>query len=367
MADDQAAIKAAAEAASAATAAEKARLELEEWQFPSAVQQREAERERAVAAAEKDAAAARGAALTGSLPDLSGVRGSTTTVTGEQPIQGAALALSALQDAAQAVATAVITRITTPRAVLVTTGVELAASDAAHHHVRAGLDELTGAAEVLLAPSTPTSAESVGVVVGAIAGLIPSVVALLSTTRTVMSAAVPVDDVQASTAVAGALANADRDARVVHDEFRLLGSTDLDERIAELGRLRRRLFTDVTEDRRKSAEMLDEAIGAFLAALLAEPDGAQSLYMRAALRAELHTGGFEQLLLVKGTVGSATQVVSDRPLWAKDRFTVVATAGITFLLIRVADSQVLDGGTRAGTASVAGTIGDRLEITDAAR
>lgn len=117
------------------------------------------------------------------------------------------------------------------------------------------------------------------------------------------------------------------------------------------------------------------AIDAFLAALrTTAPDAAHSPLTLAALREQLHEGGdgatesepvpwFSHVLLVKGAGGSAQQVIDDRPLWFQDKFAVVASGSITYMLLVTSDSHVLASGTATGVVQGQGTLGDRLTFT----
>lgn len=69
---------------------------------------------------------------------------------------------------------------------------------------------------------------------------------------------------------------------------------------------------------------------------------------------------FTHLLLVKGVNGSVIQDLEDRPLWAKDRFAVVATASIAFLLLDAVDSHIIGGARWAPASWAQGKIGERI-------
>jgi hypothetical protein len=70
---------------------------------------------------------------------------------------------------------------------------------------------------------------------------------------------------------------------------------------------------------------------------------------------------FTHVLLVRGNGGSAQQTVDDRR-WRDDRYAVVATATITYLLLQTSDSAVLAAGNAGGSAAGSGTIGDGFEL-----
>jgi hypothetical protein len=117
------------------------------------------------------------------------------------------------------------------------------------------------------------------------------------------------------------------------------------------------------------------AIDAFTASLYTiGPNAERSPLALAAMREQLHVGTpvadqdqegpwFTHVLLVKGAGGSTQQIVEDRPLLAKDQFSVVATASITYILLETAGSAVLAAGNASGSAEAHGTVGKRFAIT----
>ena len=66
--------------------------------------------------------------------------------------------------------------------------------------------------------------------------------------------------------------------------------------------------------------------------------------------------------LVKGAGGSTAQVVNDRPLWFKDKFTTIASAGLSWLLVDTATGAVITGGSKVSTLEISGTIGTTVKV-----
>src|SRR5215472_17569419 len=94
--EDPAADLAAANAEAARLAAEKARLELDEWKSPAAVANRAAQQRTDTAQAEKSLMDSSLGQFAGAVPDLSKVNTGSTTVDAGAQLFGSALALQAL-------------------------------------------------------------------------------------------------------------------------------------------------------------------------------------------------------------------------------------------------------------------------------
>jgi hypothetical protein len=111
-----------------------------------------------------------------------------------------------------------------------------------------------------------------------------------------------------------------------------------------------------------------EAIDAFMVSLTGVPDGqTRSPLTLAVMREQLHASpgqepAFTHVLLVKGEGGSAAQTVDDRPLWSEDKFSVVATAGITYMLIETTRSTIVEAGVATASAAGHGTIGSQFAL-----
>jgi hypothetical protein len=367
------AVKAAADAELAKITAEQKKREAEEWNSALAQRRRVAEHESAIAKAGKDVVDARQSPWTtlasGLASGLADAPRGTTTVSGDQPIMGSALALKGLGVAAGKVAGVVRDKAAGARSILVTSDVDLATVDAAHHEVAACLHELRAAADRYLAPEEPVvGAESLGAAAAAVAALIPSVVGMMAAQHTVSSFAITADDLAATAAVVGALLDTVPDVDVAHNDFRMRTESAVDSELTGLRERRWRLAEleipaeAVAEKERVMA--LIAAIDAFDSAVRAVPAGAKrSPLTNAALYEELHKDdGIDHVLLVKGLSGSGSQVVADRPLWFKDRFFVTTTVNITYLLLAAGKSnRIVHGGTESATVTLRGRIGDKLE------
>lgn len=366
--------KARWEATKAQLDAEQAAREYAEWDSEAARRQRAAEQASATAKAEQEAAEARQKQFTSLIPNLAGVDRGETKVAGEQPLYGQALAWRALDRAASQVATAVRAALGDGLSVLVTSDTELATSDAAYLEVLTGIEQLTAAADRLLAPAAQEVAATA--VVGAVAAAIPQVISLLSAHRSITTTSASVDDLSAAVSVAGALVRADASATVWHDGFRTLsGDSAIYKAFESLRDKRRMLALRPGEDgngagqpdrRAGLSDSLATAIDQFAAGVTAVPPGAtRSMLTSAALREGLHEGAVGHVLLVKGSGSSSSQVVGDRPLWWKDTFSVIATASVTCLLVRADDGRVVAGRTGSGTATLSGKIGEQIVVEQA--
>lgn len=120
--------------------------------------------------------------------------------------------------------------------------------------------------------------------------------------------------------------------------------------------------------------MIDSAISGidlFSTSMKAIADGATRSPLAAAiLREQLHGGSgdaaqFSHVLLIKAEAGSAQQLIDDRPLWWKDRFTTIATSNVTYMLIGTKDGRVIRSGSIGGEAKVQGTIGTDITVVEA--
>jgi hypothetical protein len=364
---DPNAVKTAADAELAKITAEQKKREAEEWNSALAQRRRAAEHESAIAKAGKDVADARQSPWATLASGLADAPRGATTVSGDQPIMGSALALKGLGVAGGKVAGVVQAKAAGVRSILVTSDVDLATVDAAHREVAACLRELSAATDRYLAPKKPVvGPESLGA--AAVAALIPSVVGMMAAQHTVSNFAITADDLAATAAVVGALLDTVPGVDVVHNDFRMRTESTVDSELTSL-REKRWLLAEqeipaeaVAEKERVMA--LIAAIDAFDSAVRTLPAGAKrSPLTNAALYEELHKDdGIDHVLLVKGLSGGSSQIVSDRPLWFKDRFSVTTTVNITYLLLAAGKSnRIVHGGTESATVTMRGRIGDKLE------
>jgi chromosome segregation ATPase len=359
------------EARKAEIEAEQAARENAEWDSEAARRRRAAEQASATAKAELETAEARQKQLTSLLPNLSGVRGETK-VSGDQPIYGQALARRALERAAVQVAAAVKAALGDGVSILVTCDPDLADSDSAYLDVTTGLEELTAAADRVLAP--PALEMVAPAAIGAVAAAIPSVLSLLSAHRSITTTSGPADDMSAAASVAGALVKADPGALVRHDGFRTLsGGSRIYQALGSLRQKRRALAARVQlaaadegtakDEAAEQAGPVIAAIDQFVASVTAvAPEGRRSALTSAALREGLHDGTVRHVLLVTASSSSSSQLVNDRPLMWKDAFCVVAAASVTYLLVQTSDGRVVAGGTGSGTATLRGKINSQIVV-----
>jgi len=440
--------KAQAEARTAQAEATLKEGETAEWGGDLARQAREAAHRKTIAEADKVASDARQDQMTSLIPDLSKVERGKLDVSGDQPLFGSALAYRALQAAAAKVALEVKRRFGGAKEVslLITSDEDLATSDSAFTEVETGLDQLINAADqlideqpnpqawdgepplfaaVLLAPLAFGAALGAGPLAlgAALAQAVPSVLSLLSAHRSVSASAVTLDDIAATSAVAGAMLEENNNYHVVHDLFRLVPSGRIRQKAnqlrtcrqqliarklelahekvtgeTELSQLRERIKTlqvkapvprtELAQTRKELEaaqgansqqvlrlgliDSLLSVIDSFSAALIAVPQGGKrSLLASAALREQLHgtvadeepePPGFDYVMLVKGASGSSQQVVDDRPLLFDDKFATVTSMSLTYMLIRTTNSRVVAGGTVSTTAEIHGSIDDQFTI-----
>jgi hypothetical protein len=373
------ATKEEAETAKLQAEAEKLRLDNEERQTQLAQQRRDAEARAAVAKAEKEAISASLSAYTDVIPDLSKVDRGETKVTGDAGLFASALALRALEGAATEVAKDIKRKVGNNYRLLLTADPDLATTDAAYLETIAGLDELASAADKLLQPPAEgnvhffvASAAVLGVG-AALASAIPSVLSLMAARRSLSSREVPADDVLALMQVSAALAEADPGGFVWIDDFRVLRTGKVTEAVASVREKRQQLVERKLElkDREDGS---DSVLAATVDALIASIDnymvalfkvadgGKRSLYTMALLREQLHTKSVSHVVLVKGSSGDANQLINDRPLWWEDKFSTVASMGVSYVLVSVEDGRVTGGGTRSASRSISGSIGSTFSI-----
>ena len=82
----------------------------------------------------------------------------------------------------------------------------------------------------------------------------------------------------------------------------------------------------------------------------------------AILREGLHDGTIKYVLFVKSQSASGAQLVNDKPLWLDDKFSVLAAASISWVLVDPASGEVLDADVTTGTAQANGKIGETFEF-----
>jgi hypothetical protein len=113
------------------------------------------------------------------------------------------------------------------------------------------------------------------------------------------------------------------------------------------------------------------AIDQFTTSLRTTAEGAAHSPLTAAiLREQLHgdcrdEDKFTHVLLVKAESGSAQQLIDDRPLMFKDRFSTIATTSVTYMLIETEGSTILRSGSIGGEATIEGTVGKSISVVKA--
>jgi hypothetical protein len=171
--------------------------------------------------------------------------------------------------------------------------------------------------------------------------------------------------------VAGALVAAG--GIVSHDDFRVLTEGPLHEKLATLRERREQLNAVPSDgdnsqaDRKASATSLVAVIDAYMAAISSAPEGGKrSTLTTAVLREGLHLdSGYPYVLLVRGQGGDAGQLVNDRPLWWKDKFSTIASMSISYLLVDTHTGRVHSGGTESATCAIHGSIGSDFRLDPA--
>ncbi len=426
------AAKAAADARAADATARKTAAEAADHDAPSARQQREAEARKAIAEADKDAASARQTQLGALIPDFGKVKDSTLDVKDGPSIGATALAFAALRRVADKMSQEIVASISVAHVrLLVTSDPDLATTDAQYQDVYTGLVDLASASDKLLDETDPEKIETASFMpamdlAAALASAVPDVLSLLTSHRTVGTAAVTVTDLAAASAVAGALKTRAPALTVLHDDFRLVPTGAVYEQADQLSQKRQQLGArkiqlndkkstvdgDLTDAQNKKKGLEDDiakatsdkqaekfrvdldntekqiaaltkhsgelslriglidgltgSIDTFTTAIRTIPQGARrSPLAIAALQSVLHSQEPDKVthvLLVKGEGGQAAQVTENRPLWFEDKFSTLADVSVTHILINLPDSAIVASGTTTSTAAARGTIGGDFEV-----
>jgi hypothetical protein len=390
----------------------------DEAESPLAKAKAEAELRKAIAEADQQAAEARQKQVSALLPDLTKVTPGSLEAKGEQALFGTALAQQAMGAAGVRIADLVGDSIADPASarILITSDAELATSDAIYVEVVTGLDQLNDAAAKLIKDIEPKTEASFGAVfagpaiAGAVAAALPGVLSLISAHRSLTTSAVTVDSLTAAAVVAGRLSRREHPpAAVVHDDIRLVPEKGaVQKSLAKLNKHREELLArkialedenaarepelaelkakakkdpgkamDVAKAEGKASEitvrlgLIDSTtatIDKFTASLQAKAEGATRSPLAAAIlheqlhRADPDGGKFTHVLFVKAEPGSAQQLIDDRPLAFKDKFSTIATSSVTYMLIDTAGSTVIDAGSVGGEAKITGSIGSDVTV-----
>lgn len=114
------------------------------------------------------------------------------------------------------------------------------------------------------------------------------------------------------------------------------------------------------------------AMDKFTASLQTTAEGAKRSPLAAAiLREQLHSPAGDgaritHVLLIKAEPGSAQQLLDDRPLAFKDKFSTIATSSVTYILIETTQGKVIKAGSMGGEAKASGSIGSEFTIESSA-
>lgn len=354
--------KAEADAARAAADAAKAAQEAEEWNSEAAKRLRAAELEQATAEAEKAVADAKRAQVSALVPDLAGVDRGETKTSGDAPLYGVVAAHRALTAVAQRIAE-VISPVVAGKKVLITSQTDLASLDAAYSHVRSGLDYLIRSSGEILPQKDVETASLLPA--AAVASAIPAALSLTSAKRTIQTFSSTIDSIAAVASIAASLPT----TSVWLDDFRLVPESQVARDCVALQVLRPALDELVTagqatEPKVRRAKDLITAIDSFLVAANAAPtDGARSPLISAALFEGMHAAdALSHVLLVAGATSASQQVIDDKPLWFDDKFSVLSSVSVTYVLIETSTSKVVKSGVEVGTVHISGNIGKSFSI-----
>ena len=403
--DDDVAAKAKAEREAAESAARTAKLaeqkqvaEHEEWRMGAANRKHAAEL--AVEATQLDNLTKIQAAAADLAPDLKGLALGKTTLSSEtdpaaEVLFSALLTSKALAGAASEVAKAIKSPGRGPCRIFLTSDPDLVSRDAQLRSLTSRLKTLAEFVKTFSAagkyPDTPPEGKNGGLdaeirnagptgptllsesaVIGAATGLatmIPGIVELLAVNRTLTTKPITVLEEQALTAVAGKLVEgADGDVLLFDDTRFLDGDTEIQLQRNALETVTTALQVQAAEGAptgytawRTEALAVIKAGQDALAAVDTIPSGSRTSPLAAAMASELiRSNGTEFVLVVRPAGGSATQLVSDRPLAMKDLFHSTGTVALSYRLIRCDTSQVVSAGVIASSSELAGRIGSRI-------
>jgi hypothetical protein len=414
---EAAALKAATDAAAAQRLEREATSE-------TALAQREAERRKAIAEADKAVSDARQAQIASLIPDFSKVSVPAAKIEGDQAIRSNDLARHALRGAASKAAGRIKNAVSGSGGkplVLVTSDPDLATVDGAYVEVDAGLTRLTESADRLL-PFAGTEDFSFALA-AALMSAVPGLISMLAPRETLSSRSIVADETAAIASITGALIDQGCDVRI--DDFRLVPAADLIDRERGLRQRRDllakfkldqdRIKIDAEARRAQLVERLTElykqkdaspgppaqgqldeiaevtaardaamaeasaasvnadtanalltAIDAFFVAIHTPAAGAKrsafvSAALHEALRVVVDGKKFNAVVYVKSAGGSVDQHIEE--LFArKDRIEAIASVSVSYWAIDPATTNVLVSGVETGTVRLKGHIGGDLTL-----
>jgi hypothetical protein len=334
-----------------------------------------AETRTAEAEARKAEAEARQAELSAFIPDLSKIVRPELATHEATTIGHSRLSFGGLQALGKEVAARVIA--TGAKRVLVTTDKDLASADAIYRDVDSGLTSLSKAAEGVLEATKLKKEEQeqqgeeetlLPVVAAATiaASVLPQAISLLLPRRSVATGTLEVDDLAASACVTGQLIKGK--IEVVDADLRTVNGDDFFEKVGDLDECRRDLVkrkielspdADANATSISSIDSVVMSIDTFLTAVRAAgSEGGRSRLATAALAYALHQPqGIDHVVLVKGQTGAVTELREERTFRA-DTFVAIADVGVTFMVMRTADGQIVDADTVSATLVAAGKVGE---------
>lgn len=280
----------------------------------------------------------------------------------------APLAYEALRDAADQLASRLKSTLDENSRTLITADADLAAASACYAEVDSAVTSLLSSADAVLNAAEPVKGMVDSATLLGLAGAIPGLLSLLSSTLTVRMSAVSANDLAAGAAVAAALISTSR--KVVHQSFRLVPQGALRSNLDDLAERRQKLLRARQKERGKARiaeiDAMTKAIDDFSTAIRAIPAaGGHSLLTTALLAAPLHESGehpITHVLLVKSEGGHTVQRVDDAII-RRDTVSVVTENAITYMLIKLPEGDLIASGTVNGVAQAQGTIDGPLVPT----
>jgi hypothetical protein len=217
-----------------------------------------------------------------------------------------------------------------------------------------------------------------GVVLGAVtaaAKLIPGILELLAANRTLTAKSITLEEGEALSAVAGALAAAEGGDFLMLDDTRFLsGSTEVQKQRDALEAAAVTLQAEVAEEKSKPVEEQDAAWLAqaptviktaqdALAAVDTVPPGGKQSPLAVAMAIELmRESDVQFILVVQPAGGSAAQLINDRPLAMKDPIYIAASVALSYRLIERDSSQVVAAGVVVGDGQLRGVVGSTIDL-----
>lgn len=384
---ESAARKAVHEESAARLADEKAQAEFEEWKLGAASRKRTADL--AAEASRLDNLAKLQGAATSTVPDLKGIERGRTTAP-DSVLYATHLMTKALNNAAGSVMRAVKANAGDKYRIFITADPDLLSRDAHLQSLASRLTSLRNQIEEFTTKASgvdDVAVESFAPVlfsaIAAGAKLVPGLLELFAANRSITSAPINVDDGQAVTAVAGALAAAEGDDFLILDDTCLLGpgsQVDMDrgalaeavvalkgEIAAVQDGIAARGTPATTQEMEwlAAAATLVQAGQDSLVVLDTVPAGAGVSPLVAAMSMELvRRGQLDYILVVQSAGGSATQLISDRPLSMKDPIHIVGSVALSYRLIKRDTSQLVASGVVVGRAELTGTVGSTVEFEE---